>query len=273
MLANAFSFVGWVLSLFYILWGFNYHNPSLEDRLDLTLEAIPIEKLSLKLQQTEDHLLKIRDDMSPDSLTAIDPSISKNELESQIRFLLKNLLAKWDIANYGEVRVRKLKPGGMLLSFSTQGVYIPFVSEGHIDGGLHPISWPSTMCHEMAHGYGFTGEGTCEFISFMACSMAEDPFIRYSAWLSYYEYLLRDLRRNDPKQFETYRGRIPKAILVDFSAIREYSDRYPRLIPKIQSQIHNQYLKAHGIKDGKLNYNRIVMLVDAWERKVNNQSQ
>ena len=40
--------------------------------------------------------------------------------------------------------------------------------------------------------------------------------------------------------------------------------RYPDLVPGLQYQMYDAYLKTQGIKEGMLNYNRVIMLVRAW---------
>jgi hypothetical protein len=42
--------------------------------------------------------------------------------------------------------------------------------------------------------------------------------------------------------------------------------RFPDLIPDLQPRIYNAYLKSQGIAEGVLNYDRVVMLAEAYEK-------
>jgi len=125
------SLAGAVIFFFYFLWGFNYQQPTLASQLELPT-------------------------VQPDTL----------ELYSEASLLLEEMT---QIPTVGRVRVRELRPSGILLRISTAGVYIPFVCEGHIDAGLHATQYPFTMAHEMSHGYGIADEGTCNFTGVVAC--------------------------------------------------------------------------------------------------------
>ncbi|MCB0582976.1 MAG: DUF3810 family protein, partial [Phaeodactylibacter sp.] len=72
------------------------------------------------------------------------------------------------------------------------GLYFPFTGEGHIDAGLHPLQKPYVMAHELAHGYGFGDEGTCNFLGYLACIGSDDPVIAYIGHLNYWRTLAAD---------------------------------------------------------------------------------
>ena len=151
-----------------------------------------------------------------------------------------------------------LFPKGILLRISTAGFYLPFTGESNIDAGLHPIQLPFVMAHEYAHGYGTTDEGSCNFLGFLACENAADPFIRYSGHYGYWRYLLSSFRLQNPEAYKTFREALPAGIKADIKAISENSDKYPDIFPKFRDLTYDAFLKAQGINDGMANYNRIV---------------
>ena len=153
------------------------------------------------------------------------------------------------------------------MRFSTAGIYIPHAFEGHVDGGMHHIQWPNAIAHEMTHGYGFTDEGECNFIAYLASIQSDDKFIRYSGLISYWRYLISNLKRADRSAFNEIWDKIPLSVRADLADIRIYQNRYPDLIPRIRNAIYNRYLKSHGVKEGLMSYSQIVLLVDAWNRK------
>lgn len=264
LMLNVLSFSGMVIFLFYFLWGFNYKLPSVESRLGIPHVAVDTMAL---YRETVDilHLIeKTRLQVTQDSTVSMLESFLDDDFEDEIRSQLVPLLREWDYPAHGRVRVRRLRPKGSLLRISTAGVYIPFVCEGHIDAGLHPLQWPFTMAHEMSHGYGFADEGTCNFIGFLACMRSDDSYIQYSGLMGYWRYLASNLRRAAPSKYRRLTKMVTPMIRKDLNEVIEYLDRYPDILPDVRDRIYESYLKSHGIHGGLANYSTIVRLVMGW---------
>jgi len=180
---------------------------------------------------------------------------------------VEKLLEKLNYPTAGTVRGRQLQPKGILLRFSTAGVYFPWTGESNIDAGLHPIQIPFTMAHEFAHGYGFTDEGTCNFLAYLACIQSENKMFQYSGHLSYWRYLASSYRRFDRENYTAYFKTLPKGIIADLYAIDANSDKYPNILPELRDAAYDTYLKTQGIGEWMKSYSRIVMLVKAWREK------
>ena len=268
LLTNGLGFLNFASAfyfLFYWLWGFNYQKPNFETTLNLEVVRISSEKLFSELEDCSGKLALLRMDMLAEADTIAD--FHPKNLEHNIRVQMTEFLTTHDFPNNGRVRIRKLRPKGFLLRISTAGVYIPFACEGHIDAGLHPLTWPATMAHEMAHGYGFTDEGTCNFIGFQVCIDSDDKYMQYSGWLMYFRYLYSNARRADPEKFKLFRKGLDPKVYADLVEIDSYAKRYPDIMPKVRDAVYDQYLKTHGIKEGLQSYSRMILLVDAWKRK------
>lgn len=265
------AFVGFFYGMFYWLWGYNYSKPNFETNINLDVQQISSTQLFNELYRVHDQLAGIRPNFetNPDTL---DEKLSQ-DLESKLRVTLEEFLVDNDYPTYGRVRIRKLKPKGTLLRISTAGVYIPFAIEGHFDAGLHPLTWPATLAHEMAHGYGFTDEGTCNFIGYQVCIDHEDPYIKYSGWLMYFRYLYRNARLADRTRFSNFSKQMSREVYNDLVDIDNYSRRYPDIMPKVRDAVYDSYLKSHGVKEGLRSYSRMILLVDAWNRKQGNDFQ
>lgn len=188
------------------------------------------------------------------------------ELEPKIRACLTAVLADFHYPTPGRVRGREL-PAGALLSFNTAGVYLPWVGEGHIDGGLHPLQKPFTLAHELAHGYGFTDEGTCNFLAYLACLRCSDPYVRYSGELTYWRYVFSALRQQSRSAYLLTRAKIPSGMHNDLAAIKDAMARYPDRLKGLQASAYDGYLKSQGIQTGMGSYDYIVQLTIAWRKK------
>lgn len=258
--------MGWIIFSFYFLWGWNYQRTPFESRMSLK----PVEADTTFLLQETTRVLKdlekLRTEIKPDSISFKDHDIPNN-LESHLRTVQETMISTWNEPTMGRVRIRKIKPRGTLLRISTAGVYIPFVCEGHVDDGLHPLQLPFTMAHEMAHGYGYTDEGVCNFIGYMTCLNSDIKMIRYSGILGYWRYLLSNLRSEARYSYGIFRPQVSQAIDRDLNDMALQMAKFPDIMPNLRNAVYDTYLKSHGVKKGIANYNDIVRLVSQWKLK------
>jgi hypothetical protein len=259
------NLAGWLYFLFYFLWGFNYYGPTLSSRLNLPLAKPDSLWLTKEIEGVTATVNLMRRNISTDT-TELETCPDWDELELYLRNEEAGLLASLGQRTDGKVRIRALRPKGLLLRFSTAGVYIPFACEGHVDPGLHCLQWPFTMAHEMAHGYGFTDEGECNFIALLVCSRSDRDLVRYSALLTYWKYLYFDVSTSNDTLASKYYYNLHAGVRADLKAIRKASDKYPDIMPQLRDLIYDNYLKSHGVKKGLASYNEIVDLMYKWQK-------
>ena len=265
------SLMGAILFFFYILWGFNYQQKPLAQQLAFPKITADSTELYEEAVFFTEKLNDLRQTISEDTLALSFNHFPEN-LEKEIRTNLESVLSSWDIPTIGRVRVRKLYPKGTLLRISTAGVYIPFVFEGHIDAGLHPIQYPFTMAHEMSHGYGIADEGTCNFSGFLACMQSDHPLVQYSASMSLWRYMANNLRRSSREKYKELIVKMDNNVKRDLNAIMDEMDKYPDILPKIRDAVYDSYLKSHGVKGGMTSYSTVVRLVMQWKKSKHNAS-
>lgn len=258
-----FGFAGGIIVGFYVLWGFNYKREGVFRELGVAVIVPDSAFLVNETSEIVTTLNNLRALISKDTVAFSSP-YSFLKIEAEIRKNQEQLLESWDVPIWGRVRVRKIHPQGILLGWSAAGIYIPFVMEGHIDGGLHPLQWPFVAAHEMAHGYGYTDEGDCNFVGFLTCISSEDNFVKYSGWLTYFRYLYRDLRRLDKDIAIHLYQNLNISVRNDLIAIQQQSDKFPDFFPWWRDIVYDNYLKSHGVADGLNSYNKIVRQVYSW---------
>lgn len=254
-----------IMICFYWFWGFNYAGSTLEKKLNIQESSISEDELFQELEAVTENLETIRKQITLDTIAIATQFVPPN-LESITRSDLKSTLDKLHLSNKGRPRVRILLPKGSLLHFSTAGVYIPFVFEGHVDGGLHHLTWPFTMSHEMAHGFGITDEGDCNFIAHLSCIQSQNSFVSYSGWLGYARYVMSNARSLNRERYNLHLNKVDRGIINDLREIYAYSDRYREILPLLRDLIYDQYLKSHGVSEGLASYHRIVNLKMNWQK-------
>ncbi|MBK9984229.1 MAG: DUF3810 family protein [Saprospiraceae bacterium] len=263
LITKAIGGIAFLIFIFYFAWGFNYNQTSLQKRLGYNLKDVTQQDIEVEYQRATLELQKAAEELP--SLLKTDESISALKIsDNDLRPDVEKALAELGIPNKGRVRVRQIWPPGLLLRWSTAGIYIPQAFEGHIDDGLLSVQKPFTIAHEMAHGYGVTDEGACNFIAWLACIESKNPWVRFGGAFTYWRYAASEMPGDSIEQELKI---ISPVVLRSLSLIRKNDEKYPDLLPKIRDAIYSNYLKHHGVEGGLRSYNYVVMMVVEYLRK------
>ncbi|MEO6189852.1 MAG: DUF3810 family protein [Saprospiraceae bacterium] len=250
------------LSYFYLFWGFNYFRSLISDRMQLNGNISSNEFIE-ELRTISNEISVTRNQFCFNEITT-----NVSDLNSNLSKLVCDFLERNNLDSYPKVKCRLLRPNGSLLIWSTAGIYWPFAGESQIDAGLHPLEWPFTMAHELAHGMGWTDEGECNFIAYMSCQRSDNKWIKYSGELSYWKYLVNQLDTKDSLIWNEVKENLNPDILLDVKNIRMTHDQYPYLFPSLRNYIYDSYLKVNQVKGGSESYNDIIRLVINYKKRI-----
>ncbi len=248
------------ISLFYLLWGFNYNRLGIAERLGLNGQILP-QDLKGELTHTLDNLNRLKAEL------ANDKWLKSTTDQEQVRTLVTRFLEMNNLSNSEFVRCRELKPEGILLIWSTAGIYWPMAGECQIDAGLHSLVKPFVMAHELCHGMGWTNEGECNFIAYEACSISKDPLIRYSGEISYWRYLVSNLQEEDSSFYNSLKIQLNPSILDDLRSIRQKHLAYPDILPVVRDRLYNLFLKVNNVNEGIQSYDLMIGMVRSYRMK------
>ncbi|MFN8280802.1 MAG: DUF3810 family protein [Saprospiraceae bacterium] len=249
------------ISWFYLSWGFNYSRKNVRSRLGLYGKVEHKEFL----EEFRDVAKEIRQlaALRPEKL----PNVSEMQLNDQLEHELCQFLESLGLPSIHGVRCRIVQPSGCLLIFETAGIFWPFSGEGQVDKGLHWIEWPFTMAHELAHGMGWTNEGECNFLAFECCIHSSDPWIRYSAAISYWKYLASSLQDEDSLTYVELQRLAGDTVLKDLADIREQHRIYPSILPEWRDWLYERYLEVNKVEAGLHSYHELIPLVILYRKK------
>jgi len=256
---------------FLFLWGYNYARVPMAEQIELDIpESMNFEAIWKEAQYIKQICIETRQQIPDIDTNALTAVVYPNNLEEIMRSSLKEVLKEYGYDYSGNVRGRFVQPNGILLRFNSSGVYFPFTGEGHVDNGLHHISKPFTIAHELGHGYGFGSEDVCNFLGFLACIRSNNPAIRYSGYLMYWRYVYGSLMEfMTEEDYQTERSTISRGMHNDIEATYATLESYPALIPFLQPAVYDVFLKVQGVKDGIESYDRMILLVSSWRKKYN----
>lgn len=262
------GFAGLLIGLFYWLWAFNYGRVPVQTQLKLEVTALDTSRLWHALRtetRTLDSLRRLLVGMDTNAIQ--DNRFWPNNPEDTVRASVERWMASEGFPVGGRVRGRFIYPEGALFKFGASGIYWPFIGEGNLEAGMHPLRKLPAMAHEMSHGYGFADEGVCNFIAYAACADHSNRYMAYCARLDYWNTLAGACLDTDPPRYDTiFRKTIPRGMVADQQAIRRQHRKFKELAPQVRYQVYDHYLKAQGIQSGMLNYDEVLMLVEAWRK-------
>jgi hypothetical protein len=260
------NFLSITVILFLILWGFNYARQPLEKQLGLNTQVLDLKQIIKETKWATKEINLARNEILNADTNALTVDFLPPNLEDTMRQLLVNVLKKYNYPTVGNMRGRLIYPKGLLMRLGASGIYLPWIGEGQVDAALTPAQLPFVMAHELAHGYGFGDEGSCNFWGYLACLASENPMIRYSGKLAYWRYIAAEYKYYQPEAYEIFRAEnISRGVFNDLENMYTNGDKYPPIIP-FQNQAYDTYLKFQGVEEGIESYSRMVLLVRAWKR-------
>jgi hypothetical protein len=261
LLKSAGSAAGFLVFWFYLLWGYNYHAPTMRTRLAIPEETVGISKLVGFLNHTIEEASTLRLEIGDESWK--DKFLPEDPLD-YLRLELESVLGELSYPTSGKVRCRKLNANGFMRRMGILGIYLPFVGEGHVDASQTSLTLYFSATHEMSHGYGITDEGEANFAAWLAMNRSKEPVFKYMAQLELIRYILHDVYRFDPLQYEDIRSRMPRFIQEDLLLIRNNSLEYPGFFPGFSEAMNNIYLQSQGVEAGVDSYGEFVNLAYAY---------
>lgn len=151
------------------------------------------------------------------------------------------------------------------------GYYFPFSMEANYNDVMYIMNLHATMCHELAHLRGYIYEDEANFISYLACIESDNPVVRYSGYLSVLNYLDNDFYKAVGRNWEIYSLQpavLPQVHEDNIFLTQEEWDRIEKkavleteTVDEISDVFTDTVLKANGVSDGMISYNRVVKLL------------
>ncbi len=237
-------------TLFLLVWGFNYLRPppgallrlSRPEKHEIASVVARIEarldRLRAALPEDEQGVVKMPDDLA--------------ELDRDVAPLQESLFAELGLpVPVSAGRTKALLVSPLSRRWGVSGFYGPFTAEPTVILPPAPALLPFTLAHERAHLGGIASEDAANFFALLTLWRAEDPALRYSAWLALWLHLKRD-----PGLRHAGVGR-------DVDAIARHLDRYRGFERDLVWKFYDAGLEAHGVRGGTQSYARVAPLAIA----------
>ncbi len=147
------------------------------------------------------------------------------------------------------------------------GVFFPFLAECNVNTAQPDYAIPFTAAHESAHSRGVAFENECNFLAFLSCINSEYPEYRYSGYMEAFVYCSNALYDYDEELWSGTQQYLTDGMYLDFGLMNKYIDDHKGKVNEVSQDINDTFIKAQGVPDGDLSYDRVTELILAYYAK------
>ena len=244
------------LFVFMLVFGLNYQRLPLVETLGYDQRRASADELDAMTRAVVEGVNRNYDEAHAEGYAVPDTTRVVRVLEES--YAREAELSPFAVGGFGPPK--PVHFSGALTRLGISGVYFPFTGEPNFNADAPDFERPFSIAHEMAHQRGFARESEANFVAFLVCTHAADPFVRYSGYRQGFGVAF-ELYKLDPER--------ARAILKGLnSGYREDSQRSARFWLKaggtagdLSRRLNDLYLKANRIKSGTKNYGEVTALL------------
>lgn len=247
------------ITLFYLMWGFNYFRMPLDEKLALPEREYTAAEIKAVCKEL-----------------AYKASIKRAELEENESGVfsaeLENLLDGVREA-YAEIGLTKpelsadvppakpLATSSLFSDLGISGIYIPFTEEPSFNRDEPCLFIPFNTAHETAHYLGWAHEEDANFIAFLVGISSKDAALNYSSCMHGLNHLMRVLRSADNEGASEVYSIYSDAMRRDLADYSEYYNAHDTSARETSDKVNDAYLKINKQEKGVLSYEEDVALI------------
>ena len=265
--ASVLSVLSLVFSMFTIGFASGYRGSTLAEKLELESHGATVDEL---YNTTAYFAELVKSEADSVTFAADGFSVmpySYEELNDKLMEAYKKAGEKYDFLPTLNSRVKPVMLSEAMSYTHVLGVYTFFTGEANINVAFPDYTIPATAAHELAHQRGIAREDEANFIAFLVCMESDDPYIRYSGYMSVYEYLASALSKADPKKYTEIARSIPSEVTLEMIAYYNFFEKYEdSAAAEISGTINDTYLTLQGT-EGTKSYGMVVDLAIAYCNK------
>jgi hypothetical protein len=265
---------GILITVFYLLWGYNYVRPPLDQRLGLSRGApATADELAGIVRQLVDagELAYVQVHGKPDAGVP-------TKLPDDRRRMMAALDFGWSRATatlgrpassarvYGAPKSPWSSTAARWMGISG-GVYFPYTGEALVVRDLPGPQFIKTIAHEQAHQRGTAVEGDANALAFFVCALSPDPLVRYAGLSFARDQMLLELARRDPKRWREESARMGPGVQRDRKALRDYWARTTVAVDALANRVNDASLRANRVRGGVQSYGRSALILIEYARR------
>lgn len=257
-----------LFSLFVFGLGTGYYCPTLDEKLGLERTPVAPEELTRTLDILADGVNGALSEYKPEygeDGASVMP-YSYGELSRKLIDAYDKVREEYGFIPGLSSRVKPVMLSKPWTYTHISGVYTYFTGEANINTNMPDYTIPFTAAHEMAHQRGVSREDEANFTAFLVCIASDDPYIRYSGYLSVFEYVASPAYAADKDGYVAILRRLDPAAIGEMQAYNDFFDKYADSVAsEVTGAINDTFLKSQGTPGAK-SYGMVVDLAVAYYR-------
>ena len=253
-LVNVVSIASALYLAFLLSWGMNYRRLPITSTLDYSGARVSDAAVTSAAERAVDALNELHGSAHRE-LTSL-PNLATLRVAMAPAFAdAQRALGRDPFARAGRPKTSVLSP--FFRWATVDGMVNPLGLEVILNPDVLPVERPFVLAHEWGHLAGWARESEASFVGFLTCR-ASGTSAQYSAWLSLYWHLRRDVSRDTVARLERRLGTGPRG---DLAAIAARLSRGQPLVQQASWRTYDQFLKANRVPSGIQSYDDVVTLV------------
>lgn len=272
----SWCFVGSIFSVFVLLFSVFILNFALGYRTSPLSKKLDIEQKPVSADELYDTAVIIHDELEKVS-SEIGYDMPKDEngrfsiMPYSLEEMNKKLLEAYDkycaendyIATF-DSRLKPVMLSNLMSYTHVTGVYSFFTGEANLNVAFPDYTIPYTAAHELAHQRGIAREDEANMVAYLVCIGSDDPYIRYSAYLNMFEYILNPLYDASPEKHALLLKDASTDVVGEIIAFNKFYEKYEKSgAATVSGAINDTFLKMQGTQ-GSVSYGMVVDLTVAY---------
>lgn len=260
MIVIVVSIFGFVYSSFVLTFASGYYSSDFEKKIGITRHSLAPEELYDASIYLIDMINGISDEITFENKSCSIMPYSNSEMIDIINEAYSNYAETHNIFGDFHSEVKQIALSGPMTYTHISGVYTFFTGESNINVNYPDFILPYTTAHELAHQRGIAREDEANFLAFLVCEGASDPYVRYSSYLNMFEYVSEALYKADKDLYLDVYSNLSSKVKFELYAYSKFFDKYrDSNVSKISNTVNNSFLTAQGTP-GVKSYGMVVDL-------------
>ena len=253
-----------LFSVFVLNFAAGYRGSTLDDKLELNREKVSAEELYdtavILIDAINRETAEV--DFGSDGFSVMPYSLAA--MNRHLADAYRDFADDHEFIHHMDSRIKPVLASEVMSYMHITGVYSFFTGEANLNVNFPDYTLPYTAAHELAHQRGIAREDEANFVAFLVCMDADDPYIRYSGYLNLYEYVANALWKADKDLYYKAVAHLNTAVKEEMTAYNRFYDKYREsTVSQVSNTINNSYLQSQGTP-GTKSYGMVVDLAVAY---------
>ena len=260
-LIHFISILSGIYFCFYLFWGLNYFREPLAKTMQYPEENYSTDQLENASIHVIEKLNYYQFKITKNDTVKVVNIHDQQTMYNMAALGYQQLSKEYPQFTYQHASIKNSLMSWLQMFNGTAGYLNPLTGEAQVNDRIPKTSYPTTVCHEMAHQIGFAAENEANFIGFLAANYNMDLYFKYASYRMAFAYCISELKKRNPKIAKRLWKNVHVGIGKDFSASYRSWKTYKNPFEPLVKKGYNTYLKANKQEYGTDSYNHVVSLL------------